>query len=120
MHAFLVHRANLSAQQRRNLSAPEARMLLGQPMHAPSHRPVLLRLAGEIPLGQSRLPNAEARVTLTHAERRLNVTNLRALPGRAQYFPSTTSYRIALSNERSATSFFGRAFSFFRSLSSLS
>jgi len=41
-------------------------------------------------------------------------------PGRAQYFPSSASFKTSLSRERSATSFFRRLFSFARSLSRMS
>jgi len=71
------------AQQRRNLPTPEARKPLGEPMHAPGNRPIVLRFAGNVALCRSRLPNTVARATLTHLKRPLDVTNRRALPSRA-------------------------------------
>jgi len=73
--------------------------------------------ARQIPLRCSWLFQEFARPPLGNSKAIPYCINRFSLPVRAQKFPDATSCNIALSSERSATSFLSRAFSFSRSLS---
>jgi hypothetical protein len=68
-----------------------------------------------IALGGAKLFQCPADTTLRYLEHFLGVLHRLPAPGRVDQFPRTVSRKIELSKERSATSFFSRAFSFSKS-----
>ena len=67
-------------------------------------------------LGRAVLAEHPAGPSLGYPELTADLLDAPPAPGGPQTFPRASSSRIALSSTRSATSFFSRAFSFFKTL----
>jgi hypothetical protein len=84
------------------------------------HEPFLvLRHLADVLLGGTRLTQYPTRPSLRHSKLLTHMSDRPAEFSRAQKFPRTASLRMSLSNDRSATSFLSRPFSFSSSLSRL-
>ena len=104
-------------EQLAHAAIPVATVLLGEPNDRVCQRRLVVADFRRPALRRARLADDRARTPLRYGQLRAHVIHARPLPGRAQYFPVSASFRISLSSVSSETAFFSRSFSRSSSLS---
>ena len=89
-----------------------AGMLAGKRLDLGRQGSISLHLVGLTALRHSRLLDYLTSPAFGNVHRLLYVVDRLTLRSRAQYFPANTSFKIALSSDKSATNFFNCVFSF--------
>lgn len=119
MHPFAIDTPAFRSQQSRDPTIAVARVQTTQSLHVANQGFVPIRPRRLIPLRAPRLIQNLACPTLRNLQVVAHLLDHLPPLRRAQYFPSRASFRIALSSDRSATTFFRREFSRWSSLSRL-
>ena len=114
-HALDVHPPALVDQQPSNPSIAVASVLRRQTLDRRRQRGFIIANLRTTTLRRPRLADNRTGTAFRDGNPGAHVLHARALAGRAQYFPSSASFRISLSNVSSETAFFSLWFSRSRS-----
>ena len=115
LYTLVVDLPAFQLQQGRNTPKAIASILAGQYNDPFGELLFIISSLPMVALGGARLFQCPADTTLRYLKHFLGMLHCSPASGRASQFPRTVSRKIELSSERSATSFFSRAFFFSRS-----
>ena len=111
LHSLMIHPPAVVPQQRRDPAITVASVPCGQPDDLADQPLLVIGDLALMPLRRPRLPDRPARPPFRDAHHVTYMFDGPASFGRAQKFPRFTSFKMALSNDRSATSFLSLVFS---------
>mgnify|MGYP006304331943 CR=1 FL=1 len=112
MHSLLVDSLSLPDQALPDPPVSVTRPLPAKLLHLLHQKYVQIRPGSLVALRRAGLAQNMTRPALGDSQRSLHVPYGSASPGRAQKFPSATSFKMLMSTAWSATIFFRRTFSF--------